>query len=346
MTVRERTAPRLLGAGLVCLDIINRDGKVQYYNGGSCGNVASGLSFLGWENAVLIGQYKDEAAKLLNCNLDGLGVKRIEVKHGSLATPRIIEEFINGPQKEHRFSLVCPRCGRELPRLSPLPEKSVCFLELDDFNVFYSDRASKGIALLRKLFKDKGAWTVYEPNSSRNVNSLVTHALDSHIVKFSAAKVSMAIADTIRNESTHGATVLIVRTMGAEGLVYSYRTRNNTMSQWKHLDVQPVPHFVDSCGAGDWCTAGMLYSLVHKYPNFTTYLTHQDVVASLQYGQALSAISCCFLGAQGLIYSDVNEEMEKKLLGDRARLFTNSLIPATPSDILSSDNCEFCLLER
>ncbi|KUO77850.1 MAG: hypothetical protein APF81_05915 [Desulfosporosinus sp. BRH_c37] len=346
MMVGERPALRLLGAGLVCLDIINMDGKVQYYNGGSCGNVASGLSFLGWKNAVLTGRYKDEAAKILNCNFERLGVQKIEVKHGNSVTPRIIEEFSNGQQKAHHFSMVCPQCGRELPRLSSFDDKSVCSLELSDFNVFYSDRTSKGIVLLRNLYKDKGAWTVYEPNSSRNVKSLLTNAIDSHIVKFSADKVSMTLADMIRNQSTNGATVLIVRTMGKEGLAYSYRKRDNTMSLWKHLDVQPVPHFVDSCGAGDWCTTGILYSLVNKHPSFTKYLTNQDVVASLQYGQALSAISCCFLGAQGLIYADVSEDIEKNLLGSRGRLFANQLNPADPPGNLSANYCDFCLLER
>lgn len=46
------------------------------------------------------------------------------------------------------------------------------------------------------------------------IYSLLTKAIDSHIVKFSADKVSMTIADMIRNQSTNGATVLIVRTMG------------------------------------------------------------------------------------------------------------------------------------
>lgn len=346
MPVIERTTPRLLGAGLVCLDIINREGKVQYYNGGSCGNVVSGLSFLGWKNAVLVGQYEDEASKLLRSNFEKLGIQRVEVNHSSSATPRIIEEFIGESKTNHRFSLICPQCGRELPRLMSLTEKSVGSLDLDGFNVFYSDRASKGIALLRRIFKAKGSWVVYEPNSARNVSSVVANALDSHIVKFSADKVSSSIADMIRNESTSGITVLIVRTMGEDGLEYSYRKRDNTMSKWRHLDVQPVPHFVDSCGAGDWCTAGMLYNLVYKYPNSTMHLTYEDVMASLQYGQALAAISCCYLGAQGLIYSEVNEEREKELLGNHKRLFSSPLKPATPSNSLNSDHCTFCLLER
>ena len=343
----KKPVPSLFGAGLVCLDIIKTDGKTYYYNGGSCGNIAAALSFLGWNNAVLVGKYRDEAAKILNHNLEMLGVQKVEINSGSSATPRIVEELLNGPGERHRFSLTCPECGRELPRLSSMDEKDIRHLDLKEFNVFYSDRASKGIVLLRKVFESKGAWTVYEPNSSRNIKSLIENALDSHIVKFSSEKVSAKTANTIKDDAINGTTVLIVRTMGENGLEFSYRKRGNKMSQWIHLDVHPVPNFVDSAGAGDWCTTGLLYSLVNRHRYSKNYLTKQEVIASLQYGQALAAISCCFIGAQGLIYADtdINEDVGKSLLTSRKEQRLNNLKPANPPENSNNDFCSFCLLK-
>ena len=346
MANNKKNVPRLLGAGLACLDIIKADGKIYYYNGGSCGNVVSGLSFLGWKNAVFTGSYRDQAAELLDSNFRRIGVQRIEVNQGSSITPRIIEDFEFDKNKSHRFLHVCPQCGREMPKLSPLNEKSIDKVIVNDYNVFYSDRTSKGIILLRKLFREKGKWTVYEPNSSRNVNSLLNNALDSHIVKFSADKVPVSLAEKIRDQSLNGNTVLIVNTMGEKGLLYCYRKKDNTMSIWKHLDSQPVPHFLDSCGAGDWCTIGMLYHLVYKHPKALASLTQKDVTAALHYGQALAAISCSFLGAQGLVYGEMDEEMEKRLVDLKSNLFNNHLTPAKPPSDLNQKFCSFCLLEK
>lgn len=332
------SVPRLIGVGLVCLDIIKTDGKTYYYNGGSCGNIVAALSFLGWNNTVLVGQYRDEAAKILNHNFEMLGVQRVEINSSSSATPRIVEELSNGQGGRHKFSLTCPECGRELPRMNSVAEKDISHLDLKEFNVFYSDRASKGIVLLRKMFESRGAWTVYEPNSSRNINSLIENALDSHIVKFSSEKVSAKTANDIKDNAIKGATVLIVRTMGENGLEFSYRKRGNEMSPWTHLNVHPVPNFVDSAGAGDWCTTGLLYSLVNRHPYSKKYLTKQEVIASLQYGQALAAISCCFIGAQGLIYADTD-------ISEGVRKSFNNLTPANPPEDSNNDFCSFCLLK-
>lgn len=340
------TVRGLFGAGLVCLDIIKTDKKTYYYNGGSCGNIVAALSLLGWRNAVLVDQYKDEAAKILNHNLKLLGVKRIELAGSSFATPRIVEELSSANGGIHRFLLSCPKCGSQLPRLRPLREKAVRDLELNGFNVFYTDRSSRGIACLRKIFKAKGSWAIYEPNSSRNLGSLITNALNSHIVKFSSEKVSATVADNLRDKAISGSLLLIVRTLGKEGLVFSYRYKGNKMSKWIHMGVQHAPSFVDAAGAGDWCTAGLLYSLIGKYEHPRRYLVKEDVKAALHYGQALAAISCGFVGAQGLIYADVGEDIEQSLLGTRNRASHKGIIPAEPPININNDFCDFCLLKK
>src|SRR5438132_1542214 len=48
----ERRRPQVLGTGLIALDLVvsrHQEGRTQHYAGGTCGNVLSILSFLGWD---------------------------------------------------------------------------------------------------------------------------------------------------------------------------------------------------------------------------------------------------------------------------------------------------------
>jgi fructokinase len=336
--------PSVIGTGLLCLDIINEEGNKQYLNGGSCGNTVAALSFLGWNSSVITRRYRDKAGEIVNNNLLKLGVNQIEVGSRVVETPRVIENIqINEDKRTHNFIFNCPACGRELPRVKPLDEKTAISLESinENFNVFYSDRSSTGINILRNVFRDRGSWTVYEPNSCRNIESFFRNSNDSHIVKFSSDRIPLSVAEKLRQISIQGSTLLIVRTSGKEGLDFSYRKRNNEMSKWIHQKAQPVVEFVDASGAGDWCTAGILFNLINRYPKSCKWLCRDDVSSALQYGQALSAISCSFAGAQGLIYASGNENI-RKILEHSNRQEFDKLTPAKVQH--SSEYCQTCLL--
>lgn len=338
----DRIVPSIIGAGLVCLDIIQDIGSVRYLNGGSCGNVVSGLSFLGWKASVLTGHYCDSASRILDSNFRQLGVERIETGHKCVSTPRIIEHLCEGG--EHKFLLSCPECGKNLPRIKPLEEKVAQSLRIvKKYDVFYTDRSSHGIKLLRNMFKTNNSWTMYEPNSCRNLEAFMNNSLESHLVKFSSEKIPYYLAERLRVDATSkGSTVLIVRTEGKSGLYFSYRKRDKNMSQWIHLDAQPVADFVDSSGAGDWCTTGLLFSLINRHRKSRTWLKQLDVIASLQYGQALAAISCAFLGAQGLIYADAVEKLS--FINDKTP--KPSFIKLQPASLSTVEKryCPTCLL--
>ena len=53
------------------------------------------------------------------------------------------------------------------------------------------------------------------------------------------------------------ATLLEVQTMGEDGLRFRHRL-NGSVAEWSHLPAINSPQFLDSCGAGDWCSAGLL----------------------------------------------------------------------------------------
>ncbi|MEQ8176415.1 MAG: PfkB family carbohydrate kinase [Syntrophomonadaceae bacterium] len=304
----------IIGTGLICLDIIQSYNNTYYMAGGSCGNVLTALSFLGWEGTLIKNTYRDLAGRVINDDLNSIGVHCLE--YGiPVDAPRIIQniDIIDGLPK-HKYLFQCPICGKTLPKLKPISEKDGqnILAGVHKPNVFYTDRSSKGINLLRNRLIQEGTWFFYEPNSCRNPKLVLENAAESHIIKFSSDRIPNSIAERIRNDAYNQNTVLIVRTEGSKGLSFCYKTRKKgEMSKWHHLDAISTPTIVDTAGAGDWCSAGILYVLVQKFPVYKNWLSYSDVVGALQFGQALSAISCGFLGAQGLIHSDATEVLEK-----------------------------------
>ncbi len=338
----------ILGVGLVCLDVIKADGAPRYFNGGSCGNVISGLAFLGWKASIVTPSYKGIGGKIVMTNLAKLGISQIKTEPQLMEVPRIIEclKMKNDIYVDHKYLFVCPECGQKLPSIAPLDDASAKKItnNAQQFNVLYADRTSAGIKILRKVFQDRGNWTIYEPNSSRNIEGFLQNSLDSHIVKFSTEKVSLSLAEKLRNRAALGSTVLIVHTDGEEGLHFSYRMRNATMSKWAHLRAQPVSHLIDASGAGDWCTVGLIMGLVGKYRNSKCWLSREEVVAALQYGQALSAISCAFIGAQGLIYAETDDIIREQVFKGLKKGADYKIRPTSISKDMIRDLCKLCLL--
>ena len=112
--------PKILGAGLVCLDIIKDFNSISYLNGGSCGNVTTALSFMGWNSSVITKRYEGNAGKIINENLINSGVSQITVGKKTIEAPMIIEELIskNGLYLKHKFLMTCAECGQNLPKVS------------------------------------------------------------------------------------------------------------------------------------------------------------------------------------------------------------------------------------
>jgi fructokinase len=343
----ENNRLNMLGTGLVCLDIINVGDKIRYYNGGSCGNVTAAFSFLGCNASVITRRYSDKAGAILRSNLKNIGINQITFGKTSTLTPRIIEELNikSGRYEGHKFVIACAECGQNLPKVKLPGKRGITGLSgcLDGYDVFYTDRSSPGISQLRKIFRNRGNWTVYEPNSSRNTKNVYLNALESDIVKFSAEKFSFGIIEKLREVAIQSSLSLMVYTKGKEGLLFSYRKRDNKLSKWISLGPQPAPRLIDTSGAGDWCTAGLLSALLEKHRLYKKWLTKNDVIASIQFGQALAAISCAFVGGQGLTHADFDQKEVRDLL----QPFTNynfvKVAPSKLSETKSVKNCPLCL---
>ena len=344
-----KSPQKVLGVGLSCLDIIEHGKYLDYYNGGSCGNVIAVLSFLGFSSNLITRRYNDVAGNVLKANLAQLGINSIEVGKNPTQTPRIIEKLIHedGAYVGHKFLMECPECSQPLPKLKLLSQSDVkpVINSSISYNALYADRISPGISLLIDAFNGNGAWTIYEPNSCRNAKAFFNNASKAKILKFSSEKVPLSVAEKIRCSTERSQTLIIIQTLGKEGLRFSYRKKSGLFSQWIRLPAQPILNLVDTTGAGDWCTAGMISCLLSYYDKSPQWIKKTNVISALQYGQALSAIACSFVGGQGLIYANKSKDILSQIFSDDNPPSLDTISPVIP-DKKMVNVCHTCLQSR
>jgi fructokinase len=160
------------------------------------------------------------------------------------------------------------------------------------------DRLSRAALSLASVASAQGAVIVYEP-SARSDEKLFAEAIQlAHIVKYSDQRLATA-GGTMQAES---ATLLEVQTLGTDGLRYRHRLGAG-ISEWAHLSAINAPNLVDSCGSGDWCTAGLLTKVAAHGQVGLRDVTGGSIQQALRYGQALAAWNCGFEGARGGMYA-------------------------------------------
>jgi fructokinase len=143
----------------------------------------------------------------------------------------------------------------------------------------------------------------FEPSSIKDEKGFKECLDVSDIVKFSD--------DRIPNYSStfpKGQVSFEIQTMGDKGL--KYRRKNS--SNWKELKGFSIDNVIDTAGAGDWCTAGIICDF---FSNNYSLKTISDIQFenSLKFGQILSAINCIFEGARGIMYNMPYEELIRKV---------------------------------
>ena len=72
---------RILGAGLICVDVVRNSSSTIIMNGGSCANVISVLAQIGYDCTVIREKYSGTSELFLSNTLASLGVKEIFYKH-------------------------------------------------------------------------------------------------------------------------------------------------------------------------------------------------------------------------------------------------------------------------
>lgn len=301
--------PKILGTGLVALDlVISADPQrpIQSWAGGTCGNVLSILAYLGWESYPIARLKHDAAAARVAADLERWDVHLDFLHSGpTTSTPIIIQEnhVTRSGVPKHKFTWICPQCGNWFPSFRPITRDVLATVApaVDDAAVFFLDRLSRAALTLAQRASDHGALVVFEP-SGRSDPKLFAEAISmAHIVKYADQRLS----DAGGTMSADTATLLEVQTLGSRGLRFRHKF-DGVASDWKELEAVLISDVVDTCGSGDWCTAGVLSRLADNgQAGFRNHAT--DTIAdALQYGQSLAAWNCRYEGARGGMYVDVD----------------------------------------
>lgn len=288
----------ILGAGLISLDVLIRDGErfpVSYYVGGTCGNVMMILAHMGWDAYPIarLDGTKDTTRLLADMKRNGVHTDHVSTSDGK--TPVIVQRnFINKDGvPTHRFESRNGH-GHFYLDFKPLTMKQAdAVIERIDFipKVFFFDRVAPAILKLATVFKGKGSVIFFEPSSRGGIVDVFNKCVAvADIVKFSDQRIKDF------HQFDGMADKLFIQTQGAKGL--SYRLN----SDWIHLEPVLNDHVVDTAGAGDWTAAALINELYKGKENQEIInFTPAALKAALNTAQRIGAQSCSYEGARGMM---------------------------------------------
>jgi fructokinase len=281
--------PSILTCGLVALDTLVHDGVLGYTAGGTAGNVAAALAFLGWNARVAAVIGSDEAGSRLRRDLTRAGVDTRFVSHRKeVTTPQVIHEIRDDG---HRYHFRCYDCGRRLGKsLSPPPSLATEVLAQEpDPDVFFFDRASAFSVTLAEEYARRGTLVVFEPATPGRA-ALVARA-------YAAASIVKCASDSptsLRGQLEKHDDRVFILTSGSEGVHFRHGRR-----EARRIEALPVTQVVDAAGAGDWTTTGLLHALLVAQPARRSF-NDEQIETAISWGQAVAALNCSWRGARGI----------------------------------------------
>lgn len=304
MTSVER--PKVFGAGLITLDLVMGmapNSPVRSWAGGTCGNVLSILAYLGWEAYPITRMNGDPASERVRADMARWGVRMDFASCSPTShTPIIIQEIRRGRDGSptHRFSWSCPRCGQWLPRYKAVTVAAIDIVtpSLPGISVFFLDRLSRATVTLATRAAAEGAVVVFEPSGKADPKLFAETIRIAHVVKYADQRLT-SVGGVMEGDA---ATLIEIQTLGAKGLRYRHRFGRRA-SDWVHLNAVSTPNLADTCGAGDWCTAGLIAKATLGGQVGLRHSGAEGVRDALRYGQTLAAWNCGFEGARGAMYA-------------------------------------------
>ena len=310
------TQPKIFGTGLIALDMVigpDLEMPVRCWAGGTCGNVLSILAWFGWDAYPIARMNGDVASERIRADMARWGVHLDWTTCvPTTDTPMIVQKIRHGQdgRPEHGFSWSCPSCGRWLPPFKAITVNVVEKINpvLDDTSVFFLDRLSRAALTLAAEASARGAVVVFEP-SGKATDKLMAEAIAlAHVVKYADER----LPDVCGVMTDGSAALLEVQTLAERGLKYRHRLGRG-ISDWIYLQAVPAPRLADTCGSGDWCTAGLIAKTAVGGEKGLRRAGARGVRAALRYGQALAAWNCGFEGARGGMYSVPREAFESQI---------------------------------
>ena len=310
--------PLILGTGLLALDVIvgaDPGRPATLAAGGTCGNVLTVLSFLGWDALPIARLNGDAASRLLCEDLERWGVSLKFVDRTPCApTPIIVQR--NQRDATHRFSMACPECGTWFPRFRPVTQEATRAIVTDLLDrtsaglrpqIFFFDRVSRSSLLLAEASTACGAIVVFEPTSIGNPR-LFSEALSyTHILKYSRTQ----LRDLATRDLSDDGLWMEIETLGSNG--FRYRAREFSGTRWHHIPAISIARVADTSGAGDWCIAAVLERLGRSGVVGLDRVGRDSLQEALSFARTLAAFACKYEGARGAMYAMEAGELREQL---------------------------------
>jgi fructokinase len=325
--MKRRSTASVLAVGYIVLDVVEASGLVRRSAGGTAGNVAANLAWLGVRAGVLARVGVDPAGEMIVNDLRSEGVDVTHVHRSpEVESPVLIHQIDQSGQ--HRYLFSCPDCGRKFAPHRPATVDQANRASEPAPKILFSDRASLASLSLMERVRATGGLVVFEPNGPGREQLTARAIALADVLKVSADRVQ-SLDGLIKRPSDNQ---LQIQTFGSEGLAYRF-------GSGKWLKQEPFStNVADPGGAGDWVTAGFLACL--REDGRPTPVT---VPSALRFGQALASLSCRFLGARGLnrsmkqsrAFKEITKMIDIDLKAPKARS-----IVITPTE---SQRCRACL---
>jgi sugar/nucleoside kinase (ribokinase family) len=332
---RSRSQPvaerSVLAAGYAPLDIVSYAGRVWHSAGGTAGNVAAILGFLGWSSTLAVDYGDDVAGQRVLRDLQAANVSvHLVRKVGGGRTPRVVHE-IDGAG--HRYRFICSKCGSRFPHSRPLRTDRAADIAASEPRpaVFFFDRVNAGTVLLAEHFAASGTVVVLEPSRPAAARLMVRAIAAADIVK----QADDRDAGLESFEPRQGQLRIV--TSGAAGTWFRLG-----VGAWHHSPAFAYP-VVDAGGAGDWTTAGLIHAIEPgRRP------TVRQVRDGLAWAQALAAVSCGSPGARGLARTQSAEAVVRAAAFVQRREVEPpaTTVPSIRRASSPASLCSYCLMPQ
>lgn len=221
-------------------------------------------------------------------------------------TPIIVQEIKQNSKglSYHKFSWTCPQCGAWLPAYKPVLAKTIADIasELPKPDVFFFDRVSRGALILAEKYRNNGAIIFFEPSGSADIKQFQEAVQLAHIVKYAEDR-----AQNIKEIIAASQPLLEIETLGKRGLRYRSSLSFAQNREWA-VRAPFETKVVDTAGAGDWCSAGIINSLGQVGLRGLNSISSESFTTALKIGQAMASWTCTFEGPRGGMYqADKNQ---------------------------------------
>jgi fructokinase len=292
----------IFGTGLIALDLViggDNYKQTRYYAGGTCGNVLTILSYLGWNSYPFARLNGDFTSNWVRDDLSRFGVQQDFLSlHPTHPVPVIIE-WIRKDRKgipHHRYSFVCPTCGSRKPSHRPITDRAVKGLlqTVATPSVFFFDRLSRAALTLAQEFGKKGALIVFEPSGVGDPKLFKQAMSLIHVLKYSTDRIGTSIGPYNRQ-----GVLLEIETLGDKGLRYRSRIRSASANLWRSLPGHRVKCLKDAAGSGDWLTACLIHRLGASGLVGFRSVRQAALKDTLQFAQAAASWNCEYEAPRG-----------------------------------------------